>query len=320
MSSVLFSAAVAVSAERTLLGAERVKRMTESDREGALRVLNEVGFGNGETDTESLITSETQKLCDFIRGNSPDGKYRDFFLLPYDFKNAEALIKSKYLKKDFSSALNSCGTIDVKTLKEKIFADEYGSLPEYMGKALSECDRLFTEGKADGKTVNALFLRALYRQLVALNFKDARLKEILSVKADCVNIGVAFRSEDVKDAEKQYVDGGKLSRNDLAVICSAEKDDFLQNFAFGDYSELIGVAVKGVSDGAGLKEFERLSDGFAVRLIKKNRYSSEGVFPFIRYAFYKFADIANARIILTGLSAGFSAQEISSRIREHYEG
>ena len=307
--------------EKTLLGADRLKRMIEGTVDDALKILSEVGFGAGVSQSDvidSVSEDERVKLCAFIRETAPDEKLVKFFLYPYDFRNAESLLKSKYLKTE--PVVFAGGIFDVSTMKEKIFSDSYDAFPHNLAVALNEADKAFVDEKFSGQSINGLFTKALYDELFALDIKDNRVQKILCAKADAVNISVALRTRDFALAEKQFVHYGKISKAELKSVCEDDFDKIREKFRFSDYKELINSALDGLENKTGLKEFERIKDGFAVKLVKKERYSSEGAFPFIRYCFYKLADIENARIILVGHSANMSAAEIADRIREHYEG
>ena len=320
MASVLFSSAVAVSMEKTLLGDDRLKRMVDGTADDALKILSEVGFGAGESlggETDAVSATETAKLSAFIKETAPDDKTAKFFLYPYDFRNAETLIKNKHLKTTTEISLN--GLFDAKELKDKIFADDYSSLPKNMASALFDADKAFIEGTASGLYINSLFTKALYDELFSLKIGNGFLSEILCAKADFINIGIALRSRNLSAARKQFVHFGKLDLNALKAVCEDDFDKIRERFRFSGYKVEIYAALDGIENGMGLKEFEKASDGYAVKLVKKHRYNQEGDFPFIRYCFYKLADIVNARIILVGHVSGLSATEITERLREHYE-
>ena len=82
MSSVLYSSALAVSMEKTLLGEDRLKRMIDGTAEDALKILSEVGFGAGDNagDAIDLVAEDERvKLCAFIKENAPDENLIKFF-------------------------------------------------------------------------------------------------------------------------------------------------------------------------------------------------------------------------------------------------
>ncbi len=307
--------------EKTLLGEDRLKRLVEGTADDALKILSEVGFGTGEVSRagiDAVSDTETARLCSFIKETAPDDKIKKFFLYQYDFKNAEALIKEKYLKTE--QELSACGLLDVKDLKDKIFTDAYSSLPKYMAKALLSADKAFVDGTQTGLYINGLFTKALYDELFALKINDKKLKSVLCSKVDLINIGISLRTRNFDRAEKQYVHFGKVKEPMLKSLCEADFETIRAQFRFTEYKDEVFAALTGLESGAGLKEFEKLCDGFAVKTVKKDRYGSQGTLPFIRYCFYKLADIANARIVLVGHSGGLSREEISDRLREHYEG
>ena len=307
--------------EKTLLGEDRLKRMTDGNVDDALKILSEVGFGAGESsadEIDAVSTYETAKLCAFIKETAPDEKMAKFFLYPFDFKNAEALVKAKYLKTE--PKLFSCGFFDEKTLKEKIFSDAYSSFPRAMADTLLSSDKAFVEKTESGQFINSLFTKALYEELFALNIQNPLVAKILCAKADMINIGIALRARDFDSAKGQFVHEGAINKTALKAVCEEDFDKIREKFRFTDYKDEVYAALDGIESGKGLKEFEKMSDGFAVKLINKNKFNQEGIFPFIRYCFYKLADIVNARIILVGHSGGLTGEEISERIREHYEG
>lgn len=321
MASVLYASARAVSLEKTLLGEDRLKRMIDGNAEDALKILSEVGFGTGEStknETDAVSAYETARLCAFIKETAPDEKIAKFFLYPFDFKNAEALVKAKYLKTE--PELFSCGYIDEKALKEKIFSDAYSSLPRAMGEALITSDKAFVEKLESGQLINSLFTKALYEELFALNIKNTYIEKILRAKADMINIGIALRTRDYDSAKGQFVHEGAVNKATLKAVCEEDFDKIREEFRFGEYKDAVYAALDGIESGKGLKDFEKISDGFAVKIINRNKFNQEGAFPFIRYCFYKFADIMNARIILVGHSGNLTGEEIAERIREHYEG
>lgn len=307
--------------EKTLLGEDRLKRMIDGNVEDALKILSEVGFGAGESaadEIDAVSKYETARLCAFIKEAAPDEKIAKFFLYPFDFKNAEALIKSKYLKTE--PELFSCGYFDEKTLKEKIFSDSYGSFPRAMADALLASDKAFVDKTESGQFINSLFTKALYEELFALNIKNPYIGKILLAKADMINIGIALRTRDFDSAKGQFVHEGAVNKNALKAVCEEDFDKIRERFRFTDYKDAVYAALDGIENGKGLKDFEKMSDGFAVKIINKNKFNQEGIFPFIRYCFYKLADIMNARIILVGHSGNLTGEEISERLREHYEG
>ncbi len=326
MSNVLYSSARAVVSEKTLFGAERIKRLIEAEKtEDIFGIFAEVNFGGERTsdenpDAEKVIETEYGRLMTFVREESPDENFKKLLLFPADFKNAEALVKAKFLKTDYADMLSEEGLFDVKRLKEKVFADDYDELPKFMANALSAVDKAFVDGQATGKYINGLFVKALYEELFALKIKDRILTDILKAKADFINVNVAIRTRNYGKAKEFFVHTGEMSQEDLKFLCEKTPDEMKDKFKFREIYPVLEKGINAVSYGKGLSEFETAAESYPVVLLKKYRYSSEGYLPFIRFCYYKLADIMNARVITVGKNAKLSKDEISARLKEYYEG
>ena len=325
MGNAFYSSAQAVVLEKTLFGSDRIKRMIESNgTEEILKIFAEVGFGdsiaNGTAETEKIIEKEYSALLAFVKSVSPNESFKKLLLYPNDFKNAEALVKAKFLKTEYSDMLSPNGYIDVNVLKDKIFADDYKSLPANMAKALLKSDEVFVNKAATGQFINGLFVKALYDELFSLKLKNKILDKVLKAKVDFINAGVALRSRDFASASNFFVHNGDLSSEDLRFICERTPDEIRERFKFYDIYSVLEKGVAALSEGVGFSAFEIAAESYPVVLMKKYRYSNEGYIPFIRYCYFKLADISNARVISVGKSGGLTKEEISERLREYYEG
>lgn len=326
MSNVFYSNARAVVLEKALFGSERTKRLVEAENlDEVFKIFSEVNFGGDKAfedkiDAEEIINRETSELLSFIKTVSPDENIKKVILYPYDFRNAEAIVKAKFLKIEYESLLSPNGVFDVKFLKEKIFEDEYGAFPKELAKALNLADAAFVEKKATGQFINSLFTKALYDELFSLKIKNGILSEILNAKVDLLNVNIALRLRDYSNAKGYFLHYGNLKAEDLQVFCEGSVEEIKTKFKFNDLYPVVEHGLNYLENGKGFSEFEIVSENYPVIMLKKYKYSSEGILPFLRYCYYKFADIANARLIAVGKAGGLSKEEISARLREHYEG
>lgn len=326
MMNVIYANARAKALENGLLGMDRLNRMIDSPSpEEAMKILSEVNFGGGVfvdsyMNFEKLISAEEKAFISFIKADCPSDAIKNYFLLPFDFHNAEAFIKEKYLKKQLSDLTVESGLIDKEIMKEKIMLDEYKSFPEEMAKALMFSDNEFTSGKANGASINAAFKCGLYKELYKNAKKDAVLRQNFSVRADSINVGVALRSGNYATAKRFFVVGGKLTENELKSLCDEPVETLKEKFKFAEIGSLIGLAADSLSKDGSLSDFETEADGFALDLLKKRKYSTDGAIPFMLYCYYKLAEIKNVRMILVGLINGTEKSEIKRRLRNTYEG
>ena len=153
MANAIYSNAIVKSLENYLLGKDRLTRMTDaSSPEDALKVLSEVNFGEGVNisspmEFEKLIIAEQNKFYKFISETCADKAFKEFFLVKNDFHNAQALIKSKYLKIDAEKMLVPNGLYDREIMKEKIMTDEYKDFNKELSDALIKAELGLCQGK-----------------------------------------------------------------------------------------------------------------------------------------------------------------------------
>lgn len=323
MIDCVYANARAIALENTLLGVDRLNRMIDCTcKEDALKILSEVNFGDGmqASDFESLILVEEKKLIDFLFEVAPSENLKKYLIIGNDYHNAEVFLRCKYLKIDPTPMLTAEGLLDLDKLKEDIFSDDYKSLNKNLSKALLDADALFALDKPDGRTISAIFKKALYNELYEISIKEKVLKELFSIKADAVNISIALRIRDYSDAVNFFVNGGNLTKDDLKYFCEESAETLKEKFKFSKIKELVESALDDSSKNQPLVEFEKLSDGYALKYLKENKYAIDGYLPFMRYCFYKRAEISNVRIIISCIDNGIDKSQIKLRVRETYEG
>ena len=326
MANAIYAGARAKALENNLLGKERLFRMLDSENpEDAMKILSEVNFGRGVSvdsfmEFETLISAEEKEFISFVKSDCPSDALKNYLLLPFDFHNAEAFIKEKYLKKQFLELTVESGLINKEIMRDKIMLDEYKGFPEEMAKALLYCDGEFTSGKATGASVSTAFKCALYKELFKNAQKNQYLKEIFTVKADCANVGTALRVRNFSAAKRFFVVGGKISEGELKILSEEPVDALKEKCKFMNACNLVSVAVDALTKGEPLSDFETEADGYALSLLKKKKYSTDGIIPFMLYCYYKLAELKNVRIIMVGLINDVDKNEIKRRLRETYEG
>lgn len=322
----IYANARAKSAENGLLGKERFNRMLQADSaDDALKILRETNFGEGETvdsamDFERLLAAERDKFNRFIKEVSPSKAFVRFFLAKNDYHNAEALIKAKHLRIPPDGLLTADGYFDTAVMKEKIMADEYGDLPKPMAEALLMCDNLFVGGTATGGAVDGIVKRALYSDMKALSAKNRDLGAVYSIMADTANISCALRTRNVRDCMEMSVPGGKLTDQELRILCEEPIETLKERLKFFYLKEFISSAVDAMTEGKPLSTFEKLSDDAILWHFKKKRYEISGLNPFMLYCYYRAAELTNIRIVMIGLINKLGKSEIQERLRDAYEG
>jgi V/A-type H+-transporting ATPase subunit C len=325
MSNVVFSNARARALENYLLGEERINRLIECQTpEDAIKILSEVNFGDGVSitsalDFEKLLYAEKNKLYEFIKSTCASKTLVDFMLLKSDYHNAETLIKQKHLKIAVDEMLDSEGNFEIDYLKEKIMIDDYSNFSNQLKSALMYSDAEFVSGKATGPNISNAFIKAYFDELYEIASRDSVLKNIYTVKADCVNVSIALRLRNFNEAKACFVKFGKISEGDLKRLCEEQLEPLKEIFKFTHISEMVLSAIDSLIEGRPFSDFEKMADEYAVKLMLKDKYATDGILPFMQYCYYKLADISNVRIIMVGLINGMNKTDIRNRLRAYYE-
>ena len=321
MSNLIYANARAKALCKNLLGEDRLNRMVDAPTaDDAIKILSEVNFGDGASvdsaiDFEKLIDAEQKKFFAFLKENGSPKNEAKFFLLKNDFHNAEVFIKGKHLKKDFEHMTVPDGTIAKSVLKDCIMGDEYGDLPEQMGKALLQCDADFISGKASGQSVNEIMTKAYYEELFKVCKKDKTLGKIYTFKVDCINIGIALRTRNYLLAKSAFLPHGEISEERLKDLSEENLESLTDKMKGTAYSSIINVALEQKLKGDPLSIFEKAIDQYPLELLKREKYNFEGNFQYLIYCFTRVAEMNDVRIVLVGLINGLDRLEIKRKLR-----
>ena len=295
--------------EKCLLG-EKLLRFTEMTAQEVLRALTESGFGGDGQDTESICNAEERALDDFIREYAPSKAAVKYLLAPYDFHNAKALCKAEILHTDAEEMLSPEGLIPIEKLTAAIKDRAYGLLSGEIAKAVKTA--LETEN-ISGAEVGVLFDDAMHSYLLSELKWNPLLKKMLVRKIDQENILTVFRSKTPEQAEALFVQGGKLSTEELCKLF--EQDMGTNPFKGTAYEEFYALCLRARDRGLPFAEAERYQESFEAEYFRARKYELEGKEPFLYFVFRRRAEIQNVRIILVCLNAGLSAHEIKKRLR-----
>lgn len=320
----LYTNGVIAVKEKFLLG-ERLKRLCEGSADEAFRQLTENGFGAGADalsshDYEALIAAEERNTDDFIMRYAPSSAVRDYLMLPRDFHNAEALVKSEYLSLDAKKMLAPEGNYPIAVLTNAVQSGDYDKIGE-LGEMVKQAVALFSdeEKKPTGAEVGALFVRGLYRALQRSCRKDRAVSSILARKADMLNLLTAFRSDNAKAAEQMYVAGGKLSEKDLVrVFGDAERCE--RAFARSNYSAFVQACFEARRAGLPYTHAERMAAHCEIDDLSRRRFALNGSEAFLYYVFRRRLECEDVRILFVCLHAGMKEGEIKGRLRSLREG
>ncbi len=320
MSDAIFAGVLAISYQSKLIGKDRYNRMLDSSSGiSAFKIAQEANFGLGASNLKAASAKETNALVDFIKNQCPFVQIKEYFLSQYDFLNAEALVKSKYLKLDWSNLVSNYGLIDVNSLAQNIKDDDYEQLYPSLKMALENADKMFVEGTAEGFLINNLFIKAYYQYLIKA-VKMPLLKVTLSEKIDLINLIAAFRAKGDDALKKEmFISGGKLSLQRINEIVNMGYETVKNEFMFSEKRDFYEKIFFDAKEGRPLISSENELDSFLLKRLKEDRFDLDNEKEFLLYCLYKQNEIKNVNIIVVGLNSGLNKAQISERLRECYE-
>ena len=103
-------------------------------------------------------------------------------------------------------------------------------------------------------------------------------------------------------------------------LCEMPLENLKEQFRYSEYKLAVDLAATQKIKGQPLSDFEKLADNVALKMLKQEKYQTEGIIPLMIYVFAKLNEISNVRIVLVGLINGLEKAQIKRKLREIYEG
>lgn len=316
---ILFIDAACKAREKYLLGKDKLYRLSEAGSyDEGMRLLREYGFGKSAPEGARLcdiIFSEEEDLIAFVREYAPKGGTKYFFLLPYDFMNAEALLKCRKLSLSDEKYLTHEGALTIDCIRGAVNGKPCGI--KEIDEAISVASALFEEKAPSGAEVDAVFTAYLYKAYKRLVTGGAA-KEIIRTEAGLKNISVALRAESREEYDLLKIPCGTLSAAEEDALLTGDADKISDCFKGSYLYDYVSGALRDI--GGPLVAYEKLADGYALERLKKTRYFLHGTEPYLLYVLYRKADIRNVRFIMVSIQNGADSKTIKNKLRSSYEG
>lgn len=345
--NISYIIAVCKSQENNLVGKDRIFRMAESSSlKDALSVLHESSFGASECgdfglNFDELIRAEEKNTADFVREYSPTDDCLNFCLLPYDFYNAEVLVKCAFTEYEAEKYLGVEGVFKIDFLKQEVdkvygecFAEKYTDeknsekikndnsakkeeefvvLPKQLKSAIKQSVLALKNGEGS-LSVSVIFSRAKYACLLSLT-KHAYLKDILVKEIDALNLSVILRSDNKVVAESMFIDGGTFTEDQKEALYNKDKKAAQECFTDGEFKNQVMRALDDILNGQPLVELERYKNSLgAGRMIDGRFVEQTGTMPFMLYVLKRKNEIACVRTVLTAKANGRTVEDIKKRL------
>lgn len=325
--------------EKGLLNKDILDRMIKSnDIVSALKILTESDINdysfdlNNPSDFEDSLNQELLHTYSIIKSISKVSTFNFLyftFASKYDFHNIKILIKSKYLKKEFSSELISpIGTINIEKLNSAIKDEKYEDIPDSFEFLIKKTFSEYNKFK-DPEVIDFVLDRERYvmifnkiREIEIIEEEEPYLRRFIKINIDLNNIINCIRAKirgEKKTFTKEFlIPEGDFKIENLIEVYDSPLSSWFEKLRYTDYKNIIELGVNYFQKNNSLMELEKLIDNFILNFSKIGKYITFGIEPIVGFITAKENDIKNIRIILSGKLNNLSPDEITERVRDTY--
>jgi len=316
--SCIYASGVVASLYNKLITKDCFLRMIEAPTsKEALSILQETSFGSGVVidspfEIEKVLTSETKKLINFVKTESPSYDFTSFFLLPYDYYNISAVCKALILTQSEEAFVQSEGLYTINKIKDIISTKKYEEFNnKFMTSCLQEFFNLASKNIVKGYEVDYLFKKYMYLNLQEIAKKNKILNTILKLNLDIENISVAMRSSTQFVFESQKVINGYLSDEELVKIFKKDRS-VLNSIKNDQIKKFVTLALSENKDNS-FVDFEIYKNKFLFPILTPHKYDNETIMPFMLYCYTCQAQIKNVRLIMS-----YKNNNLSDKIKKRF--
>ena len=313
---LLYQNARVKSLETTLLGADRLQRVSDADSIAeATRLLIEAGYPSADT-CDAMLSAAEKEASLLFKANTASGYGLELFLLVDDYHNAKVAAKAYYLG-GTKDGYRPEGSLALSLIEESLEKSEYKALPSGIADAFLALDRLKARESLLPSDVDLTLDKAAFRALAEGRKKAAKvIARYFDLLADLKNISVAYRAYRAglsrEKAKEMILPAGNLSEKDLLKIVDGGEDAAEKIKAEG----LVREAIAALKEG--LVAYEVFTDNALLAILRKERYDMFSPAPIAGLYIGKLREIKNVRLILARIANGVDKDIIKGRMRELY--
>ena len=303
-----------------LLSADKFARLTECNTmPEAVKVLTENGYGSGAAtdgtaDYEVILRGELDNTLKLVKELLYDKYALSFVLARYDYLNAKALMKSKYMRVDGVGYCYNEASIAPEAMQNAFVNDDYSVVSKNMAEACDEIDTQYADGNRSPSLIDKMLDKALYADLRTYA-KKCRVKiisELYDYEVNTVNLSTIYRlkkaNADKENYERIIIDGGSINIDTLLKLWDNEQA--VQDLPY-EYKPFFALCT---SDNADLiaAERERREHQFAIISSAVDLMSIQ---PVLDYFYRKVNEIEKVRRVLVGLKSGQDKDKLKELVK-----
>ncbi len=285
--------------------------------EECVRTLQDKGWGDGSSSSQELLRAEEEKTWAFIRELTQDLTPFEVLLLPAEYNNLKAAVKSVLTDVEAHEVFLPDTAIPPEELMRAVREQDFSALPASMADSAKEASRLLLE-TGDGQLCDILLDRACLLDILekGRESKDPLLAQYAELTVAAADIKIAARSAKTRKSraflEEALAPCSTLDQDALISAACKDTEALYSYLSSTQYEEAVSLLKKSYS------AFEKWCDDKVMELIESQRFNSFTVGPLFAYVIARQREIAVVRIILSGKLNELDDGMIRERLRELY--
>jgi len=322
----LFITAMLTARKSRMLTKERMEQLLlAGNAADAARMLSEFGYEDmSEMDAAGVdraLSTRRRKIFAELARFIPDVAVLDVFRAKYDYHNIKVLVKAEAAGVNADHILSASGRIPPKNLLAAMHEDDIRFLPPLLGPALREAKATLAR-TGNPQMADLAVDRAYYAELLDMTatMYSPFLHEYVRLLIDTANLRTAVRTTRLgrnrKFLRSMLIDGGNVSTERL--VHSIGSGDGLSSVYAKTPLKKAAELGAGVLHGGSMTQFELRCDNAATAYLRRAKLSGFGLEAVAGYLGALEGEITAVRMVLTGLMAGFTPEELKRRLRDTY--
>ena len=324
--SIPFACGRLSALEAGLLDQQAVKRMADGTLEDAMRILQDVRYGDipdaTSADIERMIDNVRVRTAQELREISPRPAVTDLFLLRTDIQNLKMLLKAR-LMNETGTETEAGGLFESDQLKKMVSDQSYKDLPGEIADALDALEKDLKTA-VDPQHVSVALDRAYlaYAQKTAKEEGDRFARTYFDALCDFDNMLTFLRMRAAgmpKEALKEFaLPTGGIRIEDLAASYELSEDSLRTVLTESPARDSLEKGLAAVQATGSIAALERERDDFLLSLVKEHKYDALTMYPVYGYYFAREREAKAVRLIMTVKRNGLEDSVIQERLCELY--
>lgn len=314
----IYAVARIKSKENKLLDSATVEQMIQApSKDSVLKILKDKGWGENLDDENEILSSETDKIWEFIDEIIMDKSELYALKVERDFHNIKVELKADFAKKSPKDAYLKYGTVPIKDIQDMVLNRDLNFIPEYMQKYAYKAYKYMVK-TGDSQLCDIILDKAALEVMNELAEKSENhlLQEYAYIRSATSNIKIAIRGAKTRKNKMFFdlalVECKNLDKEQLAIAASQGLEavySYIETTVFNEVLDLIKED---------FTAFEVWADNQIIKMIKKEKYTTTTITPIVAYILARENEIKVARILLVAKQNNLPVEEIKKRMRDMY--